>query len=161
MFKATELIANEVKLKAWPLDIPLSQYPSFWFDLQTISLYAIFFVLSLYNTKVTRHDTRNLMWPKESHNRLAWSTCSTEISDIVLCLTRMAQPLVGLYYLLAASMSFSSLFIFSILFRSVLFSTRDRFLSILFASLLFYSILLVSIFAHDSMDFTLYKPLYE
>ena len=32
--------------------------------------------------KVTRHDTRDLMWPK-SHDWLAWSTCSTKISGMV------------------------------------------------------------------------------
>jgi hypothetical protein len=75
---------------------------------------------------------------KESHDRLAWSTCSAEIPDTILFwLTRMAQPLVGLYYVLALSMPFfGHARVLSILFHSILFdSTSLRFLSIPFSPL--------------------------
>ena len=97
--------------------------------------------------------------PKGSHDRSAWSTCSTEISGTVLFVSHTWPSPLWAYTIFSQLPCLSLRVIHPFLsfpFYSIPFSARDYFLSILFALLPFYSILFTSMFVRDLMDCALY-----
>ena len=113
----------------------------------------------LYDTKVTKHDTRDLMTDRPGPLARPRSPVRYSLSRVHGPAPCGPLPFSCSFY--AFPPVRSSFSFYSILFHSIPFSARDCSRSILLISSLFYLLLLASMFTRDLMNSVLYKLLYE